>query len=71
VLENVFTPSNNYHMKKLSLTLMMLCAVTTFTFAQSFSFGPKVGVNVSNYTGGNIESDALVGFIWAVFCNLE
>lgn len=49
-------------MKKLSLTLMMLCAVTTFTFAQSFSFGPKVGVNVSNYTGGNIESDALVGF---------
>ncbi|WP_254560916.1 porin family protein [Dyadobacter diqingensis] len=48
-------------MKKISLTLILL-AISTFTFAQSFKFGPKVGVNVSNYTSGNIESDALVGF---------
>lgn len=49
-------------MKKISLTLMMLFAISSFTFAQSFSFGPKVGLNVSNYTGGDIKSDALVGF---------
>jgi len=49
-------------MKKISLTLALLFAISTFTFAQSFKFGPKVGVNVSNYSGGNIKSDALVGF---------
>lgn len=31
------------------------------TQAQTFSFGPKVGLNVSNYTDGDIKSDALVG----------
>ena len=30
-------------------------------FSQSFSFGPKAGLNISNYTGANFKSDALVG----------
>lgn len=48
-------------MKKLAITLM-LAAISTFSMAQSFSFGPKAGLNLSNYTGGNIESDAKVGY---------
>jgi len=48
-------------MKKISLAILFI-AFSTCAFSQSFSFGPKVGLNVSNYTGGNIESDALVGF---------
>lgn len=48
-------------MKKISL-IMMLTVLSTVAFSQSFSFGPKVGLNVSNYTGGDIESDALVGY---------
>lgn len=48
-------------MKKLAITLFFM-AIGTFSMAQSFSFGPKAGVNISNYTGGNIKSDAMVGY---------
>ncbi len=48
-------------MRKLAITVSLL-AISTFTFAQSFSFGPKAGVNMSNYTGGNINSDARIGY---------
>jgi len=48
-------------MKKLLIT-MMFAAISTFSMAQSFSFGPKAGVNISNYTGGDIQSDARVGY---------
>ena len=48
-------------MKKVSLAILFI-AFSSAAFSQSFSFGPKVGVNVSNYTGNDIESDALVGF---------
>lgn len=48
-------------MKKLALTLMF-AAIGTFSMAQSFSFGPKAGVNISNYTGGNIETDSKIGY---------
>ena len=48
-------------MKKISL-LLFFAVFSTAAFSQSFSFGPKVGLNVSNYTGSDIESDALVGF---------
>ncbi len=48
-------------MKKIAFTIMLLMIVST-GFSQSFSFGPKAGANVSNYTGGNFKSDALVGF---------
>ncbi|TDE14869.1 porin family protein [Dyadobacter psychrotolerans] len=48
-------------MKKLTIvSLMLLCS--TFAFSQSFSIGPKAGINISNYTGGDIEADALVGY---------
>ena len=50
-------------MKKRNVFLTLLFAVALISggYAQSFKFGPKVGLNVSNYTGDNVESDALVG----------
>jgi len=48
-------------MKKL-LVAFVLFASVHFAEAQTFSIGPKAGLNISNYTGGNIESDALVGY---------
>jgi hypothetical protein len=48
-------------MKKLPVTILLL-ALSTFSFAQTFSFGPKAGLNVSNYSGGDINSDAKVGY---------
>jgi hypothetical protein len=48
-------------MKKISL-LVLLSMLSTAAFSQSFSIGPKAGVNISNYTGSDVESEALVGF---------
>lgn len=48
-------------MKKLLIVAVLLASVQS-SFAQSFSIGPKAGLNISNYTGGDIESDALVGY---------
>jgi hypothetical protein len=48
-------------MKKLLFAIALFFSVQT-AFAQSFSIGPKAGLNISNYTGGDIESDALVGY---------
>ncbi|WP_090156661.1 porin family protein [Dyadobacter soli] len=48
-------------MKKLSITLI-LCAMTITSFAQTFGFGPKAGVNLSNYQGGNIQTEAKAGY---------
>ncbi|WP_159476814.1 porin family protein [Dyadobacter sp. 3J3] len=48
-------------MKKITLAILF-AAMSTFSFAQSFSIGPKAGVNISNYSGGNINSDAKVGY---------
>ncbi|WP_221391257.1 porin family protein [Dyadobacter sp. NIV53] len=48
-------------MKKISLALLF-AVFSTAAFSQGFSFGPKAGINISNYTGGDIESDALVGY---------
>ncbi|MGG7665482.1 porin family protein [Dyadobacter sp. BHUBP1] len=48
-------------MRKISL-LVLLSVFSSAAFAQSFSIGPKAGINISNYTGSDIESDALVGF---------
>jgi hypothetical protein len=48
-------------MKKISIAALLL-TISTLSFGQSFSFGPKAGVNISNYTGGNIQSDAMVGY---------
>jgi hypothetical protein len=48
-------------MKKLLFAISLFFSVQT-AFAQKFSIGPKAGLNISNYTGGDIESDALVGY---------
>jgi hypothetical protein len=48
-------------MKKLLLAVALLFSVQS-AFSQSFSIGPKAGLNISNYTGGDIESKALVGY---------
>ncbi|WP_138484756.1 porin family protein [Dyadobacter bucti] len=48
-------------MKKL-LVAFVLFVSAHFAEAQTFSIGPKAGLNISNYTGGNIESDALMGY---------
>jgi hypothetical protein len=48
-------------MKKL-LFITLLFTLSTYSFAQTFSFGPKAGINVSNYSGGDINSDAKVGY---------
>ena len=42
--------------------LLLLVLLSGTSFAQSFSFGPKAGINISNYTGGNVKSDARVGY---------
>lgn len=48
-------------MKKLAFTALLV-TFSTFSIAQTFSFGPKAGINVSNYSGGDINSDAKVGY---------
>jgi hypothetical protein len=45
-------------MKKFMLAVIF-AAIANAGFAQSFSIGPKAGLNVSNYKGGNIDSEAL------------
>ena len=47
-------------MKK--IIFIALFFISTASFSQGFQLGLKGGVNVSNYTGGNISSDALLGF---------
>jgi hypothetical protein len=47
-------------MKKILFVALMF--MSTASFSQGFQIGVKGGVNISNYTGGNIQSDALVGF---------
>ncbi len=48
-------------MKKLIFTLSAIALIATQGLSQGFSFGPKAGLNISNYTGGNVKSNALVG----------
>ena len=48
-------------MKKLVFILSLL-TISAYSYAQTFSFGPKACINVSNYSGGNINSDAKVGY---------
>lgn len=47
-------------MKK--IVFVALLFVSTASFSQGFQLGVKGGVNISNYTGGNFSSDALLGF---------
>ena len=48
-------------MKKTTAFIFFM-TLAYFSNAQSFHVGPKLGVNMSNYTGGNIKSDALFSY---------
>ncbi len=48
-------------MKKLSIIVLMFI-FSTSAFAQKFNFGPKAGINITNYSGGDINSDAMIGY---------
>ena len=52
---------NKTMMKKLVFVLLLI-AVSSAAQAQSFSIGPKAGLNLSNYTGGDIKSKSRVGY---------
>ena len=52
------------------MLLALLFAGTT-TFAQRFQIGAKAGGNLSNYTGGNVQSDALAGYHIGGFLNFK
>ena len=56
-------------MKKIVLLALLFAPVAMY--AQGFQLGVKGGVNVSIYTGGDIESDALVGFHVGGFMNFK
>ena len=56
-------------MKK-TLLMMSMIVFGTVCYSQTVSLGPKVGLNVSNYTGGDFESNALVGFHLGGILNL-
>ena len=58
-------------MKKLLFVPLLLSSVTMF--AQTYQFGLKGGINVSNYTGSsldNVDKKALVGFQGGAFLSL-
>ncbi len=44
--------------------------LTMVVNGQQFQLGAKGGVNISNYTGDDVESNALVGFHLGAFINL-
>ena len=48
-------------MKKILFAALVL--TSTAVYSQGFQFGVKAGANVSNYTGGDIENSAIVGFV--------
>lgn len=56
-------------MKKV-LMMLVMTTMATAAFSQTVSLGPKVGLNISNYTGGDFESNALVGFHLGGILNL-
>lgn len=55
-------------MKKLLLIVAIFGSITTS--AQTFQLGAKAGANISNYTGGDIKSNSMVGFHVGAFLNL-
>lgn len=56
-------------MKKMMLIAVLFCS--TATFAQRFQIGAKAGGNLSNYTGGNFETNALFGYHVGGFLNFK
>ncbi|RYY17756.1 MAG: PorT family protein [Chitinophagaceae bacterium] len=56
-------------MKKILFFAAMLTSAAAFS--QGFQLGVKGGINISNYTGGDIENSALVGFHGGVIVGLQ
>ncbi len=56
-------------MKKMMIIALLF--VSSATFAQRFQIGAKAGGNLSNYTGGNIQSNALFGYHFGGFLNFR
>jgi hypothetical protein len=52
----------NKNMKKTLILVLFAVVVSATAQAQSFSLGPKAGINISNYTGGDIKSKSRVGY---------
>lgn len=52
-------------MKRIILTVALFASITTY--AQKFEIGAKAGLNVSNFTGSNIETESLVGYHFGGF----
>lgn len=52
--------------------LLLVAAVftTMAASAQTYQLGVRAGVNISNYTGGDIKSSSMVGFHAGAFINL-
>ena len=55
-------------MKTLLFAVSMLASAAAFS--QDFQLGVKGGVNISNYTGGDFENSAIVGFHGGVIVGL-
>jgi hypothetical protein len=49
-------------MKKFLMFILLVASASMNANAQSFSIGPKAGLNISNYTGGNFNSKARIGY---------
>ncbi|MHA4847457.1 porin family protein [Flavitalea antarctica] len=55
-------------MKTLLFAVSMLASAAAFS--QDFQLGVKGGVNISNYTGGDFENSAIVGFHGGIIVGL-
>lgn len=57
-------------MKKIFIlpAMLLICGILS---AQTFQFGPKAGINVSNFQNGDYENNTLLGFHLGGFLNLS
>ncbi|MBE7170148.1 MAG: PorT family protein [Williamsia sp.] len=56
-------------MKKIFLAVALMTSSTLF--AQTFQLGAKAGVNISNYSGTNFQTNSMIGFHVGGFINLK
>ncbi len=50
-----------------ALLLTILFGITAVQAQQRFSAGPRIGVNVSNFSGGNVDTKAIAGLTAGAF----